>query len=211
MSVRCNIPYLTHVHFPFFPCALMTLGDAVYGFLVVRYFFQSFKNLTPGIIADMKDAAVSNAFLARVSMHLDLSSHMDHYSEPLKQAILAYENRILDKEAVVERRGSRRHRKPGAAPPLSQLTHPSFAEGCNFRYWEFISPPKSVSDIYEALLGSVFVDSRFDVEAVWNVVVRTCLPWITHYVLPMMVKSDVIYDLTQFVKDTYSCRNIVLR
>ncbi|KAJ3183553.1 Dicer-like protein 1 [Irineochytrium annulatum] len=36
-------------------------------------------------------------------------------------------------------------------------------------YWERVEPPKVISDILEALLGAVFVDSKFDIEAVWSV------------------------------------------
>ena len=59
------------------------------------------------------------------------------------------------------------------------------------RYWEDLDAPKVASDVVEAVLGAVFVDSELSTMAVWRVLVRIWLPWIDKYIKTTVVKPTL--------------------
>ncbi|KAJ3417564.1 Dicer-like protein 1 [Chytridiales sp. JEL 0842] len=155
------------------------LGDAVLGLLAVRFFFYRYPNIMPDKLADLKDASVNNAFLSNLSTFAGLHALLHHFSSPLQDAIALYCRAIY----IAKRRDDRKRENvlkakisgEESSTPMKKHQLPGL-------YWEDVEAPKCLSDIYEALLGAVFVDSGFDVEAVWQCMQHTWLPWVTKYI-----------------------------
>lgn len=94
---------------------------------------------------------ISNDFLACVSATLGLINLTYIASVDLQKAIVSYTKRI--KQA----------RKPGTM------------------YWrDFKNCPKAIADVYESMVGAIFLDSGMDLKVTEEFIMRTAiLPWIS--------------------------------
>ncbi|RKO86546.1 ribonuclease III domain-containing protein, partial [Blyttiomyces helicus] len=161
------------------------LGDAILGFLAVRYFFDTYPDLPPGRLVDLKNASVNNAFLACVAVHLGFHAKLEHASSPLANEIDDYLFGIMEakkKRIAAETRNERRKameeeikaRGDGSAASAQALV--GDMEKIEVEYWNDVAEPKAISDVFEAVLGAVFLDSKFDPEAVWSVMRKIWKP-----------------------------------
>lgn len=66
------------------------------------------------------------------------------------------------------------------------------------RYWS-LQPPKVLGDLLEAVIGAVFVDSGFQLEAVWAVLERVMSPMMAelHPNLPLDPTSELMQSLAK--------------
>ncbi|KAI9205330.1 ribonuclease III domain-containing protein [Polychytrium aggregatum] len=127
------------------------LGDAVLNFVVTRYAYSLDPALAPGQITDLRSELVGNSLLACVSVSLGIHTMLDH----------------VGLEKTID--------------PFEQYVRQQQREGpTNHGFWNFFrgNPPKVLGDVYESLLGAIYVDSGFDTDAIWGVVKRTLIaPW----------------------------------
>ncbi|KAJ3051817.1 Dicer-like protein 1 [Rhizophlyctis rosea] len=171
------------------------LGDAVLGFCAVRLFFYRYPDLQPGGLVDLKDAAVNNAFLACVAANLGLHRYIDHFSSALSESITDYCEDLYSitksRKAlppVVENSNILPSERAGS-PTKTRLEEKAELEEKQreVQYWLDLEAPKTISDIYEAVLGAIFLDSGFEVEQVWEGMKRTWLPWVDAYINPSLI------------------------
>ncbi|RMJ25983.1 hypothetical protein PHISP_03161 [Aspergillus sp. HF37] len=132
----------THPSFPFawanVPCyqRLEFLGDSLHDMVCVEDLFDRFPDRDPQWLTEHKMAMVSNNFLGALAVKLGLHRHLRHFSNPLQSQITHYADDTQTAENESE----------GAVD-----------------YWVSIKdPPKCLSDMIEAYLGAIFVDSGFD-------------------------------------------------
>ncbi|TPX72392.1 hypothetical protein SpCBS45565_g00534 [Spizellomyces sp. 'palustris'] len=137
------------------------LGDAVLGFVVTRHLYAISPPLSPAALSEFRSELVNNQFLSWVSWTLGLTKHIQYNDLALESAITHFGHQM---ERVTSGVSTPRFKTSAFKGPL---------------YWkELDAAPKSTGDVYEAILGAVFVDSGFDVEAPWGVVLRTLVePW----------------------------------
>ncbi|KAJ3178296.1 Dicer-like protein 1 [Geranomyces variabilis] len=134
------------------------LGDAVLGFVVTRFFFNLKPALNPGDLTQLRSELVNNQFLSCVAWRIQLPKMLEHMDSGLASAIATFGSLF---DAAVE------------APRLNPDQHEK-----NLFWTSLAASPKAAGDVYEAMLGAVFLDSDFDVEAVWRVVEKTMIdPW----------------------------------
>ncbi|KAL8802977.1 MAG: hypothetical protein Q9182_003465 [Xanthomendoza sp. 2 TL-2023] len=120
------------------PCyqRLEFLGDSLLDMACVNFIFHRHPDRDPQWLTEHKMAMVSNKFLAALSVKLGFNKHLRYIGQAVE-----FQNRnyVTDlEEAEQESNGAR-------------------------DYWTTTkSPPKCLSDIVEAYLGAVFVDSEFD-------------------------------------------------
>ncbi|KAJ3135272.1 Dicer-like protein 1 [Geranomyces variabilis] len=134
------------------------LGDAVLGFVVTRYAFNLEPALNPGDLTQLRSELVNNQFLSCVAWRIQLPKMLEHMDSGLASAIATF-GALFD-AAVEERR-------------LKPDQHEA-----NLFWASLAASPKAAGDVYEAMLGAVFLDSDFDIEAVWRVVEKTLIdPW----------------------------------
>ncbi|KAL8861765.1 MAG: hypothetical protein Q9178_001966 [Gyalolechia marmorata] len=146
MDYRFKYPRLlmsafVHPSLPSFggiPCyqRLEFLGDSLLDMACVNFIFHRHPDRDPQWLTEHKMAMVSNKFLAALSVKLGFHKHLRFAGQ-----VVEFQNRdyaMEIKEAEQESKGAR-------------------------DYWTTTkNPPKCLSDMVEAYLGAIFVDSEFD-------------------------------------------------
>ncbi|UNI16858.1 Dicer-like protein 1 [Purpureocillium takamizusanense] len=151
---RFNCPNLLrssfkHPSYPYEPVPnyqrLEFLGDALLDLVIVDYLFRRFPDADPQWLTEHKMAMVSNHFFGSLCVQLGLQKHLLMTTSSLIGQISDY---------VAELELARELAQPEQEPDEAKGTKD---------YWLRTSqPPKVLSDMLEALVGAMFVDSRYD-------------------------------------------------
>ncbi|KAI1108951.1 hypothetical protein F5Y14DRAFT_55076 [Nemania sp. NC0429] len=124
------------------------LGDALLDMVCVDYLFHRFSGADPQWLTEHKMAIVSNQFLGCLCVSLGLQRHMVSMTGGLQNEIADYVTAITEARNEAEREAE-----------ASGIGRDAFARN----YWmREKRPPKSLSDLVEAYIGAVFVDSEYD-------------------------------------------------
>ncbi|XP_039289133.1 endoribonuclease Dicer [Nilaparvata lugens] len=130
------------------------LGDAILDFLVTTHMYEYCDNLTPGELTDLRSALVNNVTLASIAVRIGLHKFLLLRSCQLSKVI----------EAFVERQESRNH-------DFSDDTLFLIDEiDCNIG--ESIEVPKILGDVFESLVGAIFLDSNKCLKTTWDFIYR---------------------------------------
>ena len=135
------------------------LGDAVLDYLVTAYIFTN-TTADPGRITDIRSALVNNNMFASILVENGLHPYILHYTPLLQNKILAYiedreKDRMTSAEAEIDR----------ALGLINEMESPEL---------EMVEVPKVLGDVFESLIGAVFLDTGHDLEKVWAVYTRLC-------------------------------------
>ncbi|CAF3577169.1 unnamed protein product [Adineta steineri] len=125
------------------------LGDAVLDFLVTRYIFVNDKNITPGRVTDIRQDLSNNGRLAYILVACGLHTKILHNSPDLFGKISVY---VGDEELF-----------PKDLSPDSQLNK-------DIAQWADSTAPKALADVFEALVGAIFLDAGKCLKTVWQVI-----------------------------------------
>lgn len=123
------------------------LGDAIADFCVVRFLYERYPELGPGELTNLKSNVVSNEAFARTAVQLGLQEHLFHGSTSFKAEIEKFTRALADENAD----GKGIH--GGLKRCLGE-----------------IAAPKVLGDIFEAVIGAIYVDSGL--KTVWTVCMR---------------------------------------
>lgn len=149
---------LTH---PSFPTNTVTgcyqqlefLGDAILDMLVTAYVYENCPTKDPGQLTDIRSALVNNITLACLCVRYNFHLHILHQNAILTEKVAgfsqfqaAHSHNITDQVMLL------------------------FAEGEVLG--EFVDVPKTLGDIFEALIGAVFLDSGNNLLQTWSVIYR---------------------------------------
>lgn len=66
------------------------LGDSVLDLLITRYLYETYKDIDPGELTDLRSASVSNENFAQTAVRRDLQPHLQHCSRLLLSQITEY-------------------------------------------------------------------------------------------------------------------------
>ncbi|XP_046627604.1 endoribonuclease Dicer isoform X1 [Neodiprion virginianus] len=128
------------------------LGDAILDFLITAYIFENFDNLSPGQLTDLRSALVNNITFACLAVRYGLHTYLLAYSPLLIDMVdkfVAFQEQrehAIDDELLYV---------------LLEETRHSMAE--------FVSVPKVLGDIFEALAGAIYLDSGKSLTKVWGI------------------------------------------
>lgn len=124
------------------------LGDAVLDFLITAYITEQCPNMDPGQLTDLRSALVNNATLACLCVRFNIHEHILYESESLDKAIRRFAdfqhihgNEVTDHIELLFERSD---------------VEPNMAE-C-------VDVPKTLGDVFEAIIGSIFLDSGNDLK-----------------------------------------------
>ncbi|XP_055596421.1 endoribonuclease dcr-1 [Uranotaenia lowii] len=127
------------------------LGDAVLDYLVVNYTFERNPTMSPGQLTDLRSALVNNVTLAcilvRHGLHMYILSDSASFSDAVSRFVVFQEKQ--------------RHRITDQVNLLVEEVAP---------FAEFVDVPKALGDVFESLIGAVFLDSGNDLQTAWNVI-----------------------------------------
>ena len=148
---------MTHSSYPIQPLGtyqqLEFLGDAVLDFLVTSYITEQCPIMDPGRLTDLRSALVNNVTLAciivRNGLHKFLMSENSLLSETIKSFVM-YQTKtqhkvVLDQIALLE-----------TEDDLSSA--------------EAIDVPKVIGDIFESIVGAVYLDSGMNLTTTWKII-----------------------------------------
>ncbi|KAH9304310.1 hypothetical protein KI387_008714, partial [Taxus chinensis] len=128
------------------------LGDSVLDFLITRDLYSTHPGLSPGILTDLRSAAVNNENFARVAVKKNIQKYLRHGSGALLNQITEFVKAIGKCEA-------------------GECRFISFGGG--------IGGPKVLGDLIESIAGAILVDTRFDLEHVWAIMKPILSPIVT--------------------------------
>ncbi|KAI8817973.1 uncharacterized protein EV422DRAFT_603341, partial [Fimicolochytrium jonesii] len=124
------------------------LGDSVLGFVVTRYLYILEPPLDPGQISHLRSELVNNQFLAVVSWNMSA------------------DDTPLDPDASFT----------STRTTSTTTTHTSTSSTSSQLFWNALdSAPKAAGDVYESMIGAVFIDSGFLLDTVARVVHDTLI------------------------------------
>ncbi|XP_075975251.1 endoribonuclease Dcr-2 [Anticarsia gemmatalis] len=131
------------------------LGDAVLDFLITSHIFENCKDLKPGEITDLRSALVNNVTFASYVVKLGLHKFLCSELNPtLSKAIMMF----------VDHQEQRDHEI------VEDVLYLIDEEECHIA--EYVEVPKVLSDVFEALVGAMYLDSGGNLPQVWSVVYR---------------------------------------
>ncbi|CAF2152130.1 unnamed protein product [Rotaria magnacalcarata] len=143
------------------------LGDALLDFLVTRHVFVNYnQNVTPGKVTDIRQDLSNNGRLAYILVACDLHKKILHNSTDMFSQISSYAG---DEDLF----------------PKDQSTDEYLSKWMNLAYlnkrktsisiydldqWADSTAPKALADVFEALVGAIFLDSGNCLATVWRVI-----------------------------------------
>lgn len=151
---------LTH---PSFPTNSVTgcyqqlefLGDAVLDMLVTAYIYERCPQMHQGKLTDLRSALVNNNTLACICVRNQFHRHILSQNALLSEQIEHFASfQQTHKHAVTEQ----------VLLLISDADVPAMGE--------HIAVPKALGDVFEALIGAVFLDSGNDLTLTWSVIFR---------------------------------------
>ncbi|CAF3158650.1 unnamed protein product [Rotaria sp. Silwood2] len=126
------------------------LGDAILEFLVTRHIFVNYnKIITPGRVTDIRQDLLNNDRLAYILVACSFHTKILHNSPELFDEISSY----VGNEDFF---------------PKNQSTDQYLNK--NLDRWADSTAPKALADVFEALVGAIFIDSGNSLETVWQVI-----------------------------------------
>ncbi|XP_050079861.1 endoribonuclease Dicer [Anopheles maculipalpis] len=130
------------------------LGDAVLDFLISMHIFERNPNMSPGQLTDLRSSLVNNVNLACVLVRYDLHLFILSQSPMLTDTI----GKFVDVQ---------RHNNNRTGDWVRLLTEES-----DISMAEYVDVPKVLGDVFEALIGAIYLDCKNDLAVVWQVCYR---------------------------------------
>lgn len=127
------------------------LGDAVLDYIITSYLYSVYPDMKPGYLTDMRSMTVNNESFASVAVRHGLYMYLIQKSDSLSSAVRKYVD--FTKSLLTTDRDSYDEPEPKC--------------------------PKVLGDIVESFAGALVVDTGFDLECVWKLVLRILEPIVT--------------------------------
>jgi len=135
------------------------LGDAVLDYLVTCYIFTH-TNADPGKLTDIRSALVCNNMFASILTDSNLDKFILHCTPGIMSKINSFlDSRYFSKHADFKQRINE---------TVKQFNEDEVLE------MEEIEVPKVLGDVFEAIIGAIFIDSGHDLVTVWKIYRRLC-------------------------------------
>lgn len=126
------------------------LGDAVLDFLITAYISERCPTMDPGQLTDLRSALVNNVTLACLCVRYNIHVHILSQSAVLAESI----SRFVDFQ--------RKHNHQ-VADHVELLMEESDKQ-CKMA--DYVDVPKTLGDIFESIIGGIFLDSGNDLEVI---------------------------------------------
>lgn len=181
------------------------LGDAVLDFLVTLYIYERNPSMSPGQLTDLRSALVNNVNLACVLVRNELHRFILSQSPMLTDTI----GKFVDVQA----------RKRNRIGDWVRL----LCEESDTPLVEYVDVPKVLGDVFEALIGAIYLDSGKNLDVTWQTCFRLLRDEIENFSLdtPIQVVRQLfehpdanphfsaphVEDDIVMVKLTYTLRN----
>lgn len=159
------------------------LGDAVLDYLITAYLFEHCKDFSPGKITDIRSAIVNNTTLSCLCVKNNLHQFIFHESGILGETIKKFEKYQIENN----------HKLTDNV----QIQEADIADSVNI--------PKALGDVFEALLGAIFLDSYHNLELVWNILYKLISEELHEFIENIPI--NLVRQLHEFPDAKYSFSN----
>ncbi|KAF9870302.1 RNase3 domain protein [Colletotrichum karsti] len=161
------------------------LGDALLDMVCVDFLFNKFPNADPQWLTEHKMAMVSNQFLASLSVKLGFHKHM----------LVSTSSMFNQKEEYVSSLEFAKAEAEGEDGMFSQ------------DYWTAVKhSPKYLSDILEAYVGAIFVDSEYNYDEVRKFFDKHIRPFFTDMALyDSFASRHPVTKLSNLLSEEFGC------
>lgn len=126
------------------------LGDAVLDFLITWHLFETYKDIDPGELTDLRSVSVSNESFGRCAVKHKLQQHLQHASGLLSEQITEYAMQLEE----------------ARDDDLALLNGSSKC-------------PKVLGDMVESIAGAILLDTNLDLHKVWGIFEPLLSPIVT--------------------------------
>nr|AIY24625.1 dicer 2 [Graminella nigrifrons] len=128
------------------------LGDAIIDFLITIHIYERFRDLHPGDLTDLRSALVNNITLGCITVRNGLQRFLLHRSSDLNEVMRRF----------VQHQEQREHKIDNDILFLCEEYQTMLSES--------IEVPKALGDVFEALIGAVYLDSGKNLDVVWKII-----------------------------------------
>ncbi|XP_072751991.1 endoribonuclease Dicer [Anoplolepis gracilipes] len=129
------------------------IGDAILDFLITCYIYETCGNLSPGELTDLRSALVNNTTFACVAVRHALDTALLAYAPKLHEAIDRFVKFQQERNYVVN----------------DDLLYVLLEEEeCELA--EYVDVPKVLGDLFESLIGAIYLDSGKNLTKVWEII-----------------------------------------
>ncbi|XP_012287234.1 endoribonuclease Dicer [Orussus abietinus] len=137
------------------PCyqRLEFLGDAILDFLITLHIYETFEDLNPGELTDLRSALVNNITFACLAVRHGLHTALLAYAPLLNDIIDRFVKFQEERNFVIN-------------DELLWILLEE--EECNMA--EHVDVPKVLGDIFESVIGAIYLDTGKDLVKVWEIV-----------------------------------------
>lgn len=157
------------------------LGDAVLDFLITAFTFEQCPELGPGKLTDLRSALVKNVTLASTIIRHDLHKFLQAENSELSSAIARFaHHQSINGHHVV----------------LDQMVVTKTADGHEVA--EALNIPKAIGDMFESIVGAVFLDSGLNFTVTWNLIYRLLQKEIEEFMRDIPI--DIVRQLYEYNK-----------
>ena len=129
------------------------IGDAVLDYLITYYIYQKNQGLSSAQITMLREALVNNTFYASVAVKYRLHTYLRFSNSSLHASIFTF----------VKKYQCQKYQQ------LGKFVNESIEENEAMDIDE-IDVPKALADVFEALIGAIYIDNGFDLDELWRVV-----------------------------------------
>ncbi|EEC02009.1 dicer-1, putative [Ixodes scapularis] len=163
------------------------LGDAVIDYLVTRYLYELPRKFNPGQLTDLRSSLVNNTFFASLVVKYGLHGCFKHCNPSLFSAIgrfVNYQAQAREEEReegeLPDEDREERQEFPDLNAPLDGAEDDTYWKVLERHYCheeecqepEEVEVPKALGDLFESLMGAVFLDCGMSLDRVWRIIYR---------------------------------------
>ncbi|EZA61552.1 Endoribonuclease Dicer [Ooceraea biroi] len=129
------------------------LGDAILDFLITCYIYENCGKLSPGDLTDLRSALVNNITFACLAVRYGLHTRLLAFAPKLHEIIDHFVRFQEERDYIVN----------------DELLYVLLEEDdCNLA--EHVDVPKVLGDLFESLIGAIYLDSNKNLMKVWEIV-----------------------------------------
>lgn len=134
------------------------LGDAIIDTLITSYIYENCGDLSPGDLTDLRSALVNNITFACLTVKYGLHTAMLAYAPTLAESI----------ERFLKYQQERDYQVDDELLWVLMQEHECYIA-------EYVDVPKALGDLFESVIGAVFLDSGKDYQRTWQVIIQNFL------------------------------------
>lgn len=128
------------------------LGDAVLDYLVTRYIYEDPQQFKPGDLTDLRAALTNNSFFGSLAVKHNFHRHLKMNSYELYRSINSFADKFKTNP--------------------TDIVYGNFMQLIDEREVNTLEEteiPKALGDVFEAVAGAIYLDSKYSLDAVWRV------------------------------------------